>query len=137
LPIIDLEEKEQKVPELKFPISIKTTSALLNDTIEDVDIVAESVMFQAEAKKFTILAEGDLSQAKIEVQESDETKITSTADNVKAKYSIEYLKKMIPASKLASEVTMQFDKDYPLKLEYTVVDKLQLAFVLAPRVENE
>ena len=137
LPIIDLEEKEQKVPELKFPISIKTTSALLNDTIEDVDIVAESVMFQAEAKKFTILAEGDLSQAKIEVQDSDETKITSTADNVKAKYSIEYLKKMIPASKLASEVTMQFDKDYPLKLEYTVVDKLQLAFVLAPRVENE
>jgi len=138
LPIIDLEEKEQKIPELKFPISIKTSASLLNDTIEDVDIVAESVVFQTEPKKFTILAEGDLSQAKIEVPEDEETKISaSSSDKVGAKYSIEYLKKMINASKLANEVTLQFDKDYPLKLEYTVIDKLQLAFVLAPRVENE
>ncbi|MAG08041.1 proliferating cell nuclear antigen (pcna) [Candidatus Woesearchaeota archaeon] len=137
LPIIDLEEKEQKVPELKFPVNIKTTAALLNDTIEDVDIVAESVTFQTEPKKFIVLAEGDLSQAKIEVPEGEDTKITAGSDTVKSKYSIEYLKKMINASKLANEVTLQFDKDYPLKLEYTVVDKLQLAFILAPRVENE
>ena len=137
LPIIDLEEEEQKVPELKFPVSIKTTASLLSGSIEDVDIVAESVTFLTEPKKLIILAEGDLSQAKIEVKDDEETKINSTSDNIRSKYSIEYLKKMITASKLASEVTMQFDKDYPLKLEYTVVDKLQLAFVLAPRVENE
>ena len=138
LPIIDIEEKEQKVPDLKFPLNIKATSVMLNEAIEDADIVAEAVTFLVEPKKFTMLAEGDLSNAKIEMIDGDEVKITSESQNpVKAKYSIEYLKKMIAGSKLADKVTIQFNKDYPLRLEYRVVDKLQLAFILAPRVENE
>lgn len=138
LPIIDIEEKEQKIPDLKFPVTVKTNSSILNDAIEDVDIVGESVTFAVEPKKLVINAEGELSQANIEIKESDDTKITTSAsDKVKAKYSTEYLKKMIDGSKLADNVVIHFDKDYPLKLDYTVVDKLQLSFVLAPRVENE
>ncbi len=138
LPIIDLEEKEQKIPELKFPISIKTSSAILTDAIEDADIVAESVTFLVEPKRLTVLGEGDLSQVKIEINSDDETNIEfDNSDKVKAKYSIEYLKKMITASKLTDEVTIRLNKDYPLKLEYTLIDKLQMAFILAPRVEND
>lgn len=138
LPIIDIEEKEQKIPDLKFPVTVKTKATMLNDAIEDVDIVGESVTFVVEPKKLVIRAEGELSEANIEIKESDDTKITSnSSDKVKAKYSIEYLKKMIDGSKLADDVVIHFDKDYPLKLDYNVVDKLQLSFVLAPRVENE
>lgn len=138
LPIIDIEEKEQKVPDLKFPLNIKATSLILNEAIEDADIVAEAVTLVVEQKKFTMLAEGDLSNAKIEMVDGDEVKITSESQTaIKAKYSIEYLKKMITGSKLADKVMIQFNKDYPLRLDYRVVDKLQLAFILAPRVENE
>jgi proliferating cell nuclear antigen len=138
LPIIDIEEKEQKVPELKFPITIRSTSTMLNDAIEDADIVAEAVTFLAEPKKFTILAEGDLSNAKIEMHEGEDIKITSEGSvSVKAKYSIEYLKKMITGAKIADKVQIQFNKDYPLRIDYKVVDKLLLAFILAPRVEND
>ena len=138
LPIIELEEKEQKVPDLKFPITIKTSSSILNEAIADVDVVGESVAFIAEPNKFTLQAEGDLNQAKIEIKESDGTKISTNSDEkVKAKYSIEYLKKMINGSKLSDEVTIQFNKDYPLKLEYKTVDKVMLSFILAPRVEND
>ncbi len=138
LPIIDIEEKEQKIPDLKFPVTVKTKASMLNDAIEDVDIVGESVTFAVEPKKLVIHAEGELSEANIEIKESDDTKISvSGSDKVKAKYSIEYLKKMIDGSKLADNVVIHFDKDYPLKLDYNVVDKLQLSFVLAPRVENE
>ncbi|HLC62453.1 MAG TPA: proliferating cell nuclear antigen (pcna) [Candidatus Nanoarchaeia archaeon] len=138
LPIIELEEKEQKVPDLKFPVTIKTTSSILNEAIADVDVVGESVAFIAEPKKFTLLAEGDLNQAKIEIKEDDSTKVdTNSTEKIKAKYSIEYLKKMINGSKLSDEVTIQFNKDYPLKLEYKVIDKVMLSFILAPRVEND
>jgi len=138
LPIIDIEEKEQKIPDLKFPVIVKTPASMLNDAIEDADIVAESVTFAVEPKKLVINAEGELSQANIEIKDGDDTKITATgSDKVKAKYSIEYLKKMIDGSKVADNVVIHFDKDYPLKLDYNVVDKLQLSFVLAPRVENE
>jgi DNA polymerase III sliding clamp (beta) subunit (PCNA family) len=44
---------------------------------------------------------------------------------------------MINAGKLANEVNIFFNQDYPLKLEYKVVDKLLLSFILAPRVEND
>jgi len=138
LPIIELEEKEQKIPDLQFPVSIVLPSKTLNDAIEDVDIVAESVSFEAEPQKLTILAEGDLSQAKIEIKESDSNKIQAEGtEKVKAKYSIEYLKKMIGGSKLSNEVSIKFNKDYPLKIEYKTIDKVDLSFILAPRVEND
>jgi len=139
IPIIDLEEKEQKVPQLTFPVVIKTTAAMLNEAIEDADIVAESVTFMAEPGKFTIIAEGDLSKAKIELKQDDNTKITVDSDEekVKSKYSIEYLKKMINGSKIADEVIINFNKDYPLKLDYKSVDKVLLSFILAPRVEAD
>jgi len=137
LPMIELEEREQKVPDLSFPVTIKTTTNILNDAVEDVDIVAESVSFVANPKKFTIQAEGDLSKANIEINEGQQTKISTPTDTVKAKYSIEYLKKMIGGSKIANDVTIQFNKDYPLKLEFKEVDKVLLSFILAPRVENE
>jgi len=41
------------------------------------------------------------------------------------------------ASKLSDEVSIQFNKDYPLKLEYKEINKVMLSFILAPRVENE
>jgi len=138
IPIIELDEREQKIPDLSFPISIETNSSILNDAIEDVDIVAESVTLTAEKDKIVIAAEGDLSKANIEINADDDTKITAdTSDKIKSKYSIEYLKKMMAGSKLTSNVVMHFNKDYPLKMEYKVVDKLLLAFILAPRVEND
>lgn len=138
LPIIDIEEKEQRVPDLHFPVTIKTKTSVLTDAIEDVDVVAESVSFLAEPNKLTVIAEGDLSKAKIEIPSKGDTIIVSdTPDKIKAKYSIEYLKKMILGGKLADDVTIQFNKDYPLKLEYKAVDKIFLSFILAPRVEND
>lgn len=138
LPIIEFEDKEQKVPELKFRAKITVPATVLNEAIEDADVVAEAVSFQAEPKKFVVHAEGDLSQAKIEIGESDNIKIdVEGTEKIKSKYSVEYLKKMISASKIADTVTIQFNKDYPLKLEYTAVDKVMLSFILAPRVENE
>jgi len=138
LPLIDIEEKEQKVPELKFPVTVKIPSSMLNEAVEDADIIAESVNFVGEKEKLTILAEGDLSKVNIEIPKGENVNIAvETDDIVKSKYSIEYLKKIIQASKLSDEVSIQFNKDYPLKLEYKEINKVLLFFILAPRVENE
>jgi len=137
LPIIDLDEKEQKVPELSFSASINTVSTMLNEAIEDVDIVGESVSFIVENGKLAIQAEGDLSKAHINIEQGNDTKIETKEENVRSKYSIEYLKKMISGSKLADKVTIQFSMDYPLRLDYVALDKVSLSFILAPRVEND
>lgn len=138
IPLLDAEEKEQVVPELNFPASIEMKSSVLNNAIEDVDIVAESLTFQVDANSFIVNGESDLSKANIEIPGDEETKISlEGVEQVKAKYSVEYLKKIMDASKLSEDVTIQFNNDYPLKLSYNVVDKLHLSFILAPRVEND
>jgi DNA polymerase III sliding clamp (beta) subunit (PCNA family) len=78
-----------------------------------------------------------LSEAKIEISGGDHVTITSPEEKVQSKYSIEYLKKMIGGSKLSEQVTLEFNKDYPLKLTFKEVDKFLLSFILAPRVEND
>ncbi len=138
LPIIDMDEGEQKIPDLNFPVSVIIDSMLLTEAIEDAAVVAESVAFILEKEKFIISAEGDLSKAKVEMLNGDDCKIIQeTEDRIRAKYSVEYLKRMITASKLADTVTINFNNDYPLKMEYKTVDRLSLAFILAPRVEND
>jgi len=136
LPIIDIEEKEQKIPELTFPINVQLPSSVLNEAIGDADIVAESVNFAAEPGKFSLNASGDLNSANIELKEGDGIKIEAK-ESASAKYSIEYLKKMIEGGKIADNVSIQFNKDYPLKLTYSTVDKVMLSFILAPRVDTD
>lgn len=137
LPIIDLEEKEQRVPELSFGATITMHAGALNDAIEDVDIVAESVSFMAHKEGMTISAEGDLSHARIEIKNDEQTMINMHGvGEFRAKYSIEYLKKMMQGSKLADSVVVHFNNDYPLRLDYKTVDRVNLSFILAPRVEN-
>ncbi len=138
IPTLELEEQEQKVPDLKFPVKIETTSNVLTEAIEDVSVVAESVTFLGSQEKLLVKAEGDLSKALIEIKQDEQTLIkVETEEKAKAKYSLEYLKKMINGAKLSDKVELSFNTDYPLKLEYKVLDRLLLSFILAPRVDND
>ncbi|MEK6901810.1 MAG: proliferating cell nuclear antigen (pcna) [Nanoarchaeota archaeon] len=138
IPILELDEKEQRVPELSFPIQVEMDSSMFTSAIEDVNVVAESVTFLGEKSQLSVKAEGDLSKAFIEIKPDDSTIIKAEADKkFKAKYSLEYLKKMMPGGKLTDRVSLQFNTDYPLKLEYKVTDRLLLSFILAPRVDND
>lgn len=135
---LELESKEQKVPELSFPVNIEMDSATLSDSMEDVSVVAESVTLLGEKSMLAIKAEGDLSKAFIEIKPDENTLIkVDVDDKFKAKYSLEYLKKMVAGGKLADRVSLHFNTDYPLRIDYKLIDKLSLSFILAPRVDND
>lgn len=138
IPLLDLDERQQRVPELKFPVTVTTSTDIVANAVDDADIVGESIALIADSDKLTIASEGDLSKVKIDIKSDDYTTIKSDLDGVvKAKYSIEYLKKMVQGSKVSGKVSLQFNTDYPLKLEFIEVDKVYLGFILAPRVEND
>lgn len=138
IPLIDIEEKEQKIPDLKFPATIKMPSGMLDGAIADVDIVGESVSFVAEEGMLMLKAEGDLSSAQVEIKAEGDTEIKVEGGvKLKSKYSVEYLKKMIAGSKVADQVVVSFNSDYPLKIDYIALDKMSMSFILAPRVDNE
>ena len=138
LALIDIEEKEQKIPDLKFPLRVEIPSTIFDECVEDMSIISESVALIAEKDKFTIQAESKLNTAKVEIVPDEEIKIiVSNDDPVLARYSIEYLKKIAKASKLSDTVMLEFNKEYPLRAVFRVMDKLDLQFILAPRVSND
>ena len=77
-----------------------------------------------------------MSNAHVEFLKSGDIEITTNED-INAKYSIEYLKKLIKGGKLSDKVVIRWNTDYPLKLEYNVLDKLALSFILAPRISED
>jgi len=134
--LMNAEENEQKVPDLTFTAKAVLPTDQFDEAIEDMDVVAESVALTASTDKFVIKAEGNLNAAKVEMPKTDNVELEADEETT-AKYSLEYLKKMIKGSKLADTVTIQFGKDYPLKVDYTVIDRMKLSFILAPRVSND
>lgn len=136
--LIDTEDKEQKIPTLDFGVKIEMEPSLFNELVEDIGTVSDNIILKADKNKLIVNGEGSLSSAKIELNSGKDANIISnTGDVVKAKYSIEYMKKIVKGSKLSDSVTLYFDRDYPLKVEYKIIDKLSLTMILAPRVSND
>ena len=132
--LLDAGDKEQKVPSLNFSAKILINSLNFNELIEDMGIVGESVNFEVKDGKLIVHSDGNFGSGKAEVLTSGDTKIEGVG---KARYSLEYLRKIAKGGKLSDNIILEFSKDYPLKVEYKVVDKLVLATILAPRVSND
>lgn len=136
IPLITLETKENKIPDLQFKTKVKIGSSLFNEQIKEAYTMSDSVMFNITNNLFEIKGTGDISKVSIKNKESDDV-IISTDNNFESKYSIEYLLKIIKCKKISDEVTLEFGKDYPLKASYKLIDKLSFEWILAPRVTND
>lgn len=135
--LLESDLREQKIPDLKFSSQIEVNTNIFDEAIEDMGVVAESVALTALKDKFIVEAEGRMNHAKVEISKDDETNIVLNGGSTTARYSLDYLKKIIKASKLADVVKINFDNEYPLRMEYKVLDKLNLVTILAPRVQND
>ncbi len=139
LSLIEIESEEKKMPILEFGAKVEMPSIDLAEAIEDCSIVADACTFVAQENKFIIEAKGSLNSAKSTFS-SDEVKIDirpgEEIGEIKGRYSLEYLQKFIKATKIAEKAQVNFSTSYPLKLEFKT-PRIELAFVLAPRVETE
>lgn len=136
LSLIDFNDSNlQKVPSLEFPAKIISSSANLTNTINDLNFLENGIEFKVDNSKFSLSGKTNSMSGNIEMNENIKIK-TESEDKISCKYSIEYLKKFIKADKLVNNVEMSFNSDYPLKIEYKIVDSLLLGFILAPRGED-
>lgn len=136
--LIESQENQQKLPNLKFSTKITMLSSRFDETMEDMAIIADSVLLTSENDRLLIKAESPFTDANIEIPSSEDTIIsTDSSVPVTSKYSLEYLRKISKASRLVDIVSIEFGNDYPMKAEFKLLDKLKLTFVLAPRVSTD
>ncbi len=137
IPLIDV-KKETKIPQLEFPASIEIKAEFLEDGISDAEIISDAVIFEADPDSFKIRSRGDNRTAELQMQKGEDGIVSLEAkDHVKSTFSLDYLKKMIKASKISDVASVKIGNDYPLRMTFTVLDKAHIGFVLAPRIEND
>ena len=139
VPLLDITQEEiPPIDQLDFKAKSKIKADVLKNGIDDAEVVSDSVLFEANKDTFTMRATGDISSAELVLNKGDEALIDfQVRENVKSRYPLDYLKKMVKASKLSDEVSVMWSKDYPMKLTFKDVDKVELNFILAPRVQEE
>ncbi len=135
--LLDLDEEEKKIPDLTFSLKIEMPSLSLNDAIEDISVISDAVALIAHKDKLILEAESSVNSAKVEIPNGDTVLINLMGDSVKSRYGVEYLKKFLKASKFSENVLLEFGQDYPIRLNYKIKDKLDLNFIMAPRVPND
>lgn len=138
MPLLSLSSSE--VPEtkqLEFSAELQLKSSVLKEGVSDTEIVADSVILSARDDGFTMKSEGDSSRVEVNTGEDCEDLLEiKTEEEVDSRYPIEYLNKMLGASKISDVASLKFGSDYPMKLEFKEPEKLDISFVLAPRVEE-
>lgn len=132
LTLIEIESEEKEIPNLEFSSKIELNSSDLVASIEDCLVVSDACSFIVKNGKFIIEAKS-LNSAKSEFS-GDEAKIE--AEDCRARYSLEYLIKFMKGAKLVERTVLKFGTDHPLRIDIKN-DKLELIFILAPRIENE
>ena len=139
VPLLDITQEEiPPINQLDFKAKVKIKSGILKSGIDDADIVGDSVIFQASKDGFNLRASGDISSTELTLERGNDALLDLSATGiVTARYPLDYLKKIIKASKLANEINLRWSKDYPIRMDFTSVDKVSLGFVLAPRVSEE
>ena len=136
LSLIDFaDDNIQKIPNLDFPVKIVTSSANLTNAINDLGFIEEGVALKVADKTFSVEGKTNSMSGKIAFSENVDVSAEEDKEYL-CRYSMEYLKKFIKADKLVNTVELSFNNDYPLKIEYKLVDKLLLGFILAPRGEE-
>lgn len=141
VPLIDTPEGEQKIPDLSFPVSVSVDAGVFKGAVRDALMIDDCIVLEADGDSFNLVGSGDNSDVNIELTKDSpslhEIQAPPKGKGVRAKFSLEYLDKMISASKVADRLKVQFGQDYPLKLEYKSVDKVLMSFILAPRVDTD
>jgi len=138
IPLIDVRTEKPPIDQLKFAARLELNAGVIQEGIEDAEIIGDAVFLEASGDNFRMYAKGDISSASLDIKKGDEGIMSITAPEMtKAQYPLDYLKKMVKISKLSPTAILEFGKDYPLRLDFKIVDKMQIRFILAPRISEE
>lgn len=139
IPLLDISEEEiPPIEQLEFSAKAEIKPEIIESGIADAEVVADAILFEGTPSKFGMKAEGDISSAQLELEKGNEALLElKVSGEIRARYPLDYLKKMIKAAKIADSVTLEWGQDYPMKLEFKATDKASLVMILAPRVIEE
>ncbi len=138
LPILNLSEDDiPSTDQLDFNIEAELETQVFEGAVKDAMVVSDSVTISADDETINIVSEGDQSNVDFQISGDSDGVIALEGSEAKSMFSLDYLNKMIGAKSLSDTLNMKLGEDFPMRLEFTVPEKADLSFVLAPRIEED
>ena len=138
LPLLRIDKEEvPATDQLTFKTQVDLKTSALNNGIGDASIIGDALTIKIDQNTLTLESEGDSSKAKFVLQKGSDEILDIQGESSKSMFSLDYLTKMIKAEKLSDTVKLYMGDNFPLKMEFKVPDKVELSFILAPRIEEE
>ncbi|MBL7160859.1 MAG: proliferating cell nuclear antigen (pcna) [Candidatus Aenigmarchaeota archaeon] len=138
IPLIDIKTEKPPVEQLNFGGKVELETSVVEEGIADAEVIGDSVIFEAGPTGFKMYAKGDVSSAELELKKGTDRLLDLKAEKpIKSQYPLDYLKKMIKAGKLSKQMLLEFGTDYPIRMTFKAIDKLNLSIILAPRVSED
>ncbi|OYT55705.1 MAG: proliferating cell nuclear antigen (pcna) [Candidatus Aenigmarchaeota archaeon ex4484_14] len=135
LPIISISSEDTPpIDKLQFSNIIKLKSKIIIDAINDADLVSDSLVFSATEKELKMSSSRDTTSMQSIVPKSQLEKL-DIKEPCRSRFSLDYLKKIIKASKVAEDLEIALGTDYPMKMIFDA-KHAHMEFILAPRVEE-
>lgn len=131
--LIDLEYDNPTPPNIDLPCKITVPSKLLGDSLGDMDLFSDKLIFQIDQDYFTIKTDGEFGDADIKYIHGEN--IRQIAES---RFSIEKLADMLKSNKFSDECIIELGNEMPLKLTMNLpAGQGYLSFLLAPRIEQD
>jgi len=138
LPLLDIKTEKPPIDQLDFSGKAHIESSVLEQGVDDADIVSDSLVFELHPDMVKFSAKGDTSSTELELKKDQSGLLNLEAnESMKSRFPIDYLKKIVKACKLSKQVSLEMGNNYPMRLSFKEIDKMNLNFILAPRVAED
>ena len=129
----------QQVPKLDLDSKIHMDKSIFDNTLIDVDAVADDITIETTQDQITFSGNGDSGKAAITLNKEDKgiNELTSKKES-KSTYSLQYLISILKAIGSSSEtITAEYSEGMPFKMEFKLGESGGfINFYLAPRIDN-
>lgn len=136
LNLLNYELQEIGEPRIDFNVTVKMLTSDFKQIVRDVKAVGDEAVFHYKDNKLYVISRTMQKEYVGEFSEGNPLSyLSSTKDDVKATYSIDILEAAIKATSASKTLTIQFDQDKPLRIEFEIVGGGSLIYWIVPRVE--
>lgn len=135
LNLLDMENDEVKVPDVKFDSVIIMPSQEFHKICKDISIISDFIDIKSVGDNLIFSCTGDSAKLETIIGKSPEgiSFTTESEQIIQGEFSLKYLLSFTKASSLHSSVQLYIKNDWPLVLEYKVASLGTLKFCLAPK----
>ncbi len=127
---------DPKVPQLSLTANISVPIEELQKGIRAVESISDHITLKAGPEFFELSCEGDTDSVSLKL-DNTAAKIETDSD-VCSMFPPEYLANIIKAIPTGTQVNIELDNDYPVKLVFALAEgAARVSYLLAPRIESE